>query len=322
MSLYTENNTQLQANNYSNYKNNYSDSLQSASTQYNLWKLRKPFLEQACKLLKLNRHASAAKEVLSYFLTVCDNDTGVSDISVETLAENLGCSIRKIKYGTQLLSELGIIDIKQRGFMRSNLYILNIESLGIRPITYEVQTVCIHSTKNKNINEKGFLESKRQWIEPEPLPPDFDFSDKEKQIIAETYKVEPEKISEAIAEWKIYNHGRLGYNWFQSFNGFCARRNWYKQTFKRGRRYIPITSNITPQSSIQAQMVYRTNYSAEKMKSYKKKYPKKEALPTQIDIIKIESEYNSALLNAGITNEKHRHEQIKHLMKQTFYGYN
>ena len=298
-----------------------TNKLQTDANPHSLWKLRKPFTQQSYRLLRHKRHASIAKELLSYFLTICDNDTGVVDISVETLASDLGCSPRYIKYGTQLLSEQGIIDIKQRGYMRNNLYILNIETLGTRPITYEVHTMCTHSTNNKNIEEKIILECKRKWIEPEPLPPDLDFSEQEKDIIAKTYHVDPEMVNEALKEWHQYNEGRMGFHWLKSFNGFCARRKWYKQSFKRPRRFVPINPQITIQSPLQAQVCAKTAHTAEKMKSYRKPRPQKLSNPDKMELIRIEIEADKAYLMAGIINPNERKQMVDQLLKQTFYGY-
>jgi hypothetical protein len=56
---------------------------------------------------------------------ISDYRTGIFWHKLDTLADDLGYTARHIKRGTHILEQLGIINKKQRGFNKSNLYCLN-----------------------------------------------------------------------------------------------------------------------------------------------------------------------------------------------------
>src|SRR3989344_1856623 len=82
--------------------------------------------QNMAKVMKNNRLKPIDKAIL-WDLLLYAGVNGESFPSQETLAKNMGCSTRYIRYRLDMLCAAGLVTRKRRGFGKSNIHIFNEE---------------------------------------------------------------------------------------------------------------------------------------------------------------------------------------------------
>lgn len=119
------NNSNLSTKNTHNSQVFLNNPIKNSPNVLNLFEKRDALAEKACKLLA-NKPISVYM-VFDFFMRKSNNDTGVCWYSITSIAKSISKSESTVKRATKVLNKLKLITKKQRGVMKTNIYMVNWE---------------------------------------------------------------------------------------------------------------------------------------------------------------------------------------------------